>query len=72
MMTFLASFPLGGGGDFVVGGELQGVDYAEHFVEVPSGGHWVDQDQFDFLVGADHEYVRTVWLSAVFLTRGRR
>ena len=38
-------------------GELQRVDHPQHLVEVPAGGHRVDDDQLDLLVGSDDEDV---------------
>jgi len=43
--------------DLVPGGQLQGVDHAQHLVEIAAGGHRIDQDQLDLLVRADHEHV---------------
>src|ERR1700692_4463909 len=41
----------------VLGGELQGVNDAQHLVEVSPGGHGIDQDQFDLLVRANDKDV---------------
>src|SRR6185369_3902352 len=43
--------------DLVLRSQLQRVDDAEHLVEVAAGGHRVDEDQLDLLVGADDEHV---------------
>ena len=47
--------PVGWGGDLVLGGELDGVEYADDFVEVAAGGHGVGDLELDALVGADDE-----------------
>ena len=39
----------------MLGGELQGVDRAQHFLPVAAGAHRVDEDQLDLLVRTDHE-----------------
>jgi len=41
----------------VLRGQLQGIDHAQHLVEIPSGGHWIDQDQLDLLVRPNDEDV---------------
>src|ERR1700676_2365962 len=48
-----ALFPVHWGGDFVFGGELHGIEDAQHFVEVAAGGHGIDKHQFDFFVWTD-------------------
>ncbi|MNY26136.1 hypothetical protein D3C86_1599670 [compost metagenome] len=35
------------------GGELDGIDRAENFLEITAGGHRVGEDQLDLLVGTD-------------------
>src|SRR5262244_3667863 len=42
---------------FVLGGELQRIDHAQHLVEVAAGGHRIDQNELDLLVRADDEDV---------------
>src|SRR5580704_13505935 len=39
----------------VLGGELQRVDDAQHFVEIAPRGHRINQDQLDLLVRPDDE-----------------
>ncbi len=51
----IAVFPIHGGGDFVVVGELQAVHHAEDFLEIPAGGRWVGENETDFLVRVNHE-----------------
>jgi hypothetical protein len=41
----------------VIRRQLQGVDHAQHLVEVPAGRHRIDEDQLDLLVRADDEDV---------------
>ena len=48
-------FPVDGGGDLVVCGELEGVDHTEDLVEVSAGGGGVGHDQLDLLVVSDDE-----------------
>src|SRR5580704_1363637 len=36
---------------FVVRSELEGVDHAQHLVEVAASGHWIDENELDLLVG---------------------
>src|SRR5262249_32902881 len=38
-------------------GQLERVDYAQHFIEIAPGGHRVNDDQLDLLVGPDDENV---------------
>ena len=51
----VALFPVGGGGDLVIGRELHGVEDPKDLVEVAAGGHGIAELQLDFLVGADDE-----------------
>lgn len=51
----LAAFPIGGSGDFVLGGELQGIDDAKDFEEIPSGAGGVSEGELDFFVRPDDE-----------------
>src|SRR4026209_688387 len=52
-----ALFPVRGRCDAMLGGQLQGIDYTQHLVQVAARGHRVDQDQLDLLVRADDEDV---------------
>ncbi|PYQ18784.1 MAG: hypothetical protein DMF79_14145 [Acidobacteria bacterium] len=52
----LPQLPVHGGGHLVPGGELDGVEHAQHLVEVAARAHGVGQDELDLLVGADHEH----------------
>ena len=49
--------PVGRRGDFVRRGELKRVEYAQHLVEVPAGGHRIHEHELDLLVGPDDEDV---------------
>jgi len=51
----VALLPVGGGGDLVFGGELQGVEDAEDLVKVAAGGHRITELQLYLLVRADDE-----------------
>jgi hypothetical protein len=53
----LALLPVDGRRDPVLGGELERVDHPEDLVEVAAGGHRVDEDELDLLVGPDDEDV---------------
>ena len=57
MITSSPCFHCAGGGDLVLGRELQRVDDPQHLVEVAAGRHRVDEDQLDRLVRRDHEDV---------------
>ena len=54
--AILAVLPIGGGGDFVVGGELKGIDHAQEFGEIAAGGGGIGERQFDFLARSDDEH----------------
>src|ERR1019366_476997 len=53
----LAMLPVHRSRDLVFGGELERVDHAQHLVEIAAGGHRINEDQLDLLVGPDHEDV---------------
>jgi hypothetical protein len=56
----ITGLPLRGGGELVLGGELEGVDDAQDLVEVAPRGHRVDEHQLDRLVGAITNTLRRV------------
>src|SRR5476649_1124381 len=51
----VAVFPVAWRGHGVAVGQLQGVDYAQHFVEVAAGAHRIGQAQAHFFVRIDDE-----------------
>src|SRR5215204_890449 len=53
----LSLLPVHGCGNLVLRRQLEGVDDPKDLVEVPAGGHGVNQDQLDLLVRPDHEDV---------------
>ena len=57
MMTSSPCFQFDRRRHLVLRRELQRVDHAQHLVEVPAGGHRIDDDQLDLLVGPDDEDV---------------
>src|SRR5581483_4250084 len=52
----IALLPVHGRRDFVLGGELHGINHAQHLIEVAAGAHGITEHQLDFLVGADHKH----------------
>jgi hypothetical protein len=52
-----ALLPVGGSRDAVLGRELHRVDDPQYLLEVPPGGHGIDQDELDQLVRPDDEDV---------------
>src|SRR6266446_10158227 len=53
----LALLPVGWSRHLVLRGQLQGIDDAQHLVEISSRGHRIDQDQLDLLVRPNDEDV---------------
>jgi hypothetical protein len=51
----LTLLPVGWRCDFMLRGQLDGVEYADDFVEVAAGGHGVSDLELDALVGANDE-----------------
>lgn len=39
------------------GGELQSVDYSQHFIEISPGCHRIDHNELNQLVGPDEEHI---------------
>ena len=40
----------------MLGRELDGIQHAQHFVEVAAGAHWITEHQLDSFVWSDHEH----------------
>ncbi|QTK78653.1 hypothetical protein AT6N2_C0807 [Agrobacterium tumefaciens] len=51
----LTLFPVRWRRHLVFGRQLDGIDRAKNFLEVPPCGHWVGEDQLDLLVGTHDE-----------------
>ena len=51
-----AGSPVHWRGQTVLGGQLQGIDYAQNFVEVSARRCWVGEHQFDGFVGTNYKY----------------
>jgi hypothetical protein len=52
----LALFPIHRRRHFVFRGELNGIEYAQDFIEIPAGAHRITQHQFDFLVRPNNKH----------------
>src|SRR5262245_57220477 len=50
----LALLPVDGRCYLMLRRQLQRVDHPQHFVEVASCGHWINEDQFDLLIWANY------------------
>ena len=55
MITSSPCFQLTGVATAVLRRQLQRVDDAQHLIEIAPGGHRIDEEQLDLLVGSDDE-----------------
>src|SRR5204862_3120137 len=50
----LARLPVHWSCYLMFGGQLQGIDHSQHFIEIATSCHWVNEDQLNLFVWPDH------------------